>query len=316
MAGEIEKIGRVMFCRESTRESFIEVISTLDLKSPVVIKPNWSTSKIYTEAEILDWTLSALDCEKIVVESCALYRSPIFLNHQGPFNAELEEKLTGQKKKDLHENDRWFLEMAGIDEVLKKHDVEYLNLSDELWSKRVCEPDQIKSIVESRFEPLTNDILYTMVPTRLYDMRGGTLLSLAKPKIAHGTIGVTLSVKNLFGMISTPYRGKFHGTKDSKLNDSIMDINKICHSLFDVRGMVEAVFSTSASDETLVKSTIFHDLGFIWGSNDVLELDAVITTQLGLDAQTVGHLALAAKTFGQWSNEAIDLARQNQIEMQ
>lgn len=315
MSGEIEEFGQVMFCQEGTREAFIEIISKLDLKPPVVIKPNWSTSKIYTEAEILDWTLSALDCEKIVVESCAHYRSPIFLNHDGAFNAELERKLAEQKKKDLLKNDRWFLELSEVSKVLKKHDVEYLNLSEELWSKRVCDSNQIRVIVESRFAPLTNEIMYTMIPTRLYDMRGGTLLSLAKPKLAHGTIGVTLSVKNLFGMISTPYRGKFHGANDSKLNDSIMDINKICHSLFNVRGVIEAVFSTSASDESLANSTTFNDLRFIWGSDDVLELDAVVTTQLGFGVQSVGHLALAAKTFGQWSDEAIELAKKSPIEL-
>jgi uncharacterized protein (DUF362 family) len=315
MKGAIEEIGQVMFCRDGTRESFIEIISKLDLKPPVLIKPNWSTSKLYTEAEILDWTLSALNCEKIVVESCAHYRSPIFLDLDGPIDAEFEKKIGKQKKKDLRENDEWFLKLSGIGDVLKKHDVEYLNLSEELWSKRVCEPDQIKSIVEARFEPLASEIMYSMVPTRLHDMRGGTLLSLAKPKLAYGTIGVTLSVKNLFGMIATPYRGKFHGTNNSKLNDSIMDITKICQSLFDISGVIEAVFSTSTFEEALMMGQIFHDLGFIWGSDNIFELDAVISSQLGLDIQNIGHLALAAKTFNQWSQTTIEAAKKHPVEL-
>ncbi len=316
MPGEIDTIGQVMFCKDGAREEFIEIISKLDLKPPVIVKPNWSTSKLFTEAEILDWTLSALDCEKIVVESYAHYRSPIFLELDGSIDAEFEKKIAGQKKKNLRENDEWFLELSDIRDILQKHDVEYLNLSEELWSKRVCEPDQIKALVEFRFEPLVNDSLYSMVPTRLYDMRGGTLLSVAKPKLAHGTIGVTLAIKNLFGMISTPYRGKFHGTDDVKLNDSIMDITKICQSLFDVRGVVEAVFSTSTFNESLMMGQIFSNLGFIWGSNDVLELDAVVTTQLGLDAQKIGHLALAAKTLGQWSQQTTEIAKKNPISLQ
>lgn len=315
MTGEIEAIGQVMFCRDGTRETFMETVSRLNLKPPVIVKPNWSTSKIFTEAEILDWTLSALKCEKIVAESYAHYRSPIFRDHDGPFDTELEKKLAGQKRKDLRENDRWFLELSGVRDVLSKHKVDYLNLSEELWSKQVCEPDKIMSLVDSRFEPLVNDIMYSMVPTKLFERRGGTLLSLAKPKLAHGTIGVSLSIKNLFGMIPTPYRGRFHGTNDAKLNDSIMDINKICQSLFDVRGLVEAVFSTSVSEEFLVKTTVFHDLGFVWGSNDVFELDAAITTQLGLDVHDVGHLALAAQTFGQRSQQTIEFAKKNPIKL-
>jgi uncharacterized protein (DUF362 family) len=316
MPGEIEDINQVMFCRSGTKEIFMEIVSKLDLKPPVIVKPNWSTSKIFTEAEILDWTLSALDCEKVVVESYAHYRSPIFLELDRPIDAEFEKKIAGQKKKHLRENDEWFLKLTGIGDILSKHDVEYLNLSEELWSKRVCEPDQIKSLVESRFEPLVNDIMYSMVPTRLYDMKGGTLLSVAKPKLAHGTIGVTLAIKNLFGMISTPYRGKFHGPNDTKLNDSIMDIAKICDSLFDVRGVVEAVFSTSTFEESLMMGQIFRDLGFIWGSNDIFELDAVVTTQLGLDIQEVGHLALATNTFGQLSPQTMEVAKKNPIELQ
>ena len=264
----------------------------------------------------MDWTLSALNCDKIVVESYAHYRSPIFLDLDGPIDAAFEKKIAGQKKNDLRENDEWFLELSGIGDILQKHDVEYLNLSEELWSKRVCEPDQIKSLVKSRFEPLVNDNMYSMVPTRLYDMRGCTLLSLAKPKLARGSIGVTMSVKNLFGMISTPYRGKFHGSNDAKLNDSIMDITKICQSLFDLRGVVESVFSTSTFEESLMMEQIFRDLGFIWGSNNIFELDAVVTTQLGLDAQKIGHLSLAARTFGQWSQQAINLATKNLIDLQ
>jgi uncharacterized protein (DUF362 family) len=316
MPGEIESIGQVMFCREGIRESFIEIISKLDLKPPVIIKPNWSTSKVFTEAEILDWTLSALDCERIVVESYAHYRSPVFLDLDRPIDAEFEKKIAGQKKKHLRENDEWFLELSGIGDILERHDVEYLKLSEELWSKRVCETDQIRSLVESRFDPLVNDIMYSMIPTRLFDMRGGTLLSIAKPKLAHGSIGVTLSIKNLFGMISTPYRRKFHGTNDVKLNDSIMDITKICLSLFDVRGVIEAVFSTSTFDESIMMGEIFNDLGLIWGSNDIFELDAVVATQLGLESEDVGHLVLAANTFGQWSETVTNLAKQNQINFQ
>ncbi|MFW9871087.1 MAG: DUF362 domain-containing protein [Candidatus Thorarchaeota archaeon] len=313
MSREIEVFGQIMFCKNGTKEQFMEIISRLDLTPPVIIKPNWSTSTIFTEATILDWTLSALNCETVIVESYAFYRSPILKEHDGPFDDALEKKLTAQKKGDLRENDRWFLELTGIREILSKHDVEYLNLSEELWSKRVCEPKQIREIVDSRFEPLVSDILYSMIPTRLYDMRGGTLLSLAKPKISYGAIGVSLSIKNQFGMIATPYRGKFHGVNDSKLNDSIMDINKINQSLFSVRGIVEGVFTTSGSRDFLGKSTMCRDLGLVWGSNDVVELDATITTQLGLEAHEIGHLALASQTFGQWSQDTIKAAKSNLV---
>ncbi|MFW9839185.1 MAG: hypothetical protein ACFFE7_16845, partial [Candidatus Thorarchaeota archaeon] len=55
------KLGRVSFQDGVHRESFIEIIKQLDLKPPVVIKPNWGFSVVFTEADILDWTLAAID---------------------------------------------------------------------------------------------------------------------------------------------------------------------------------------------------------------------------------------------------------------
>ncbi|KXH70868.1 MAG: hypothetical protein AM326_12240 [Candidatus Thorarchaeota archaeon SMTZ-45] len=193
--------------------------------------------------------------------------------------------------------------------------MEYLNLSEELWSKRVCEPEEIRHIVDSRFKPLVNDIMYSMVPSRLYEMRGGTLLSLAKPKLAYGTIGVTMAIKNLFGMIPTPYRGKFHGRNDSLLNDSIMDICKTCRSVFNVSGIIEAIFSTPAADELLLKSKIYRDLGFVWGAKSIFELDVLIAIQMGFDIKDVRHLALAAQTFGYLPQKIIEVAKKHPVRL-
>ena len=59
----------IHFRQPATREDFIEHLGKLDLKPPVIIKPNWGTSVCFTEAEIIDWTLEAVDGDAIVVES-------------------------------------------------------------------------------------------------------------------------------------------------------------------------------------------------------------------------------------------------------
>ncbi len=314
MTGEIEDLGQVMLARDGTRDSFMEILSRLDLRPPVIIKPNWSTSVTFTESEILDWTLSALDCEVIVVESYAFYRSPILKNSEGLSDEDLERKLLAQKKDDLRNNDKWFLDISGISDVLEKHDVKYINLSEELWAKRVTDSETIKDAVEKCFEPVRTEVLYSMVPSKLYDLRGGTLLSLAKPKVAHGAIGVTLTIKNLFGMISTPFRGKFHGGNNELLNESIVDINRICHSLFNVRGVIESVFSTSVMGEDLLKSRIYRNLGYIWGSNSTIELDSMVTAQLGLNPEDIGHLSHVARILGQWTQQSVELGRKRVID--
>jgi len=61
----------IHFKQPATRDDFIELVEKLDLKPPVIIKPNWGTSVCFTEAEIIDWTLEAIDGDAVVVESYA-----------------------------------------------------------------------------------------------------------------------------------------------------------------------------------------------------------------------------------------------------
>lgn len=302
-----------MFSQDGSEETIRKIISRLKLKPPVIVKPNWSGSEIFTESKILDWTLSALDDEVVVVESYAHYRSKLLLEHKGPIDDEFERKLMKQKRSDFRENDKWFLEFSGVKEVLEKHSVEYLNLSEELWANRLVDSELIKKDAESRFNPVTDEIFYSMVPSRLYDLIGGTLLSLAKPKIAFKAVGVSHSIKNLFGMIPSPWRGKFHGEDHDLLDESIVNINKIYRSLFDVKGVVEGIFTTSNSQDSLLDPVIYSNQGCIWGSSDTLELDALITSQIGIDPRTVGHLKLAAESFGIWTPQVIESGLNNPI---
>ncbi|MFX1251440.1 MAG: DUF362 domain-containing protein [Promethearchaeota archaeon] len=312
MGKQVVNFGSVFFSEDGTADSFVEIISRLDLRPPVIIKPNWATAHIFTEKEILDWTLEAIEEEIIVVESYAPYRSKLLVNHSGIIDSSLEKELIAQKKTDYRRNEDWFLKNSGIGQILEKHEVEYLNLTEEVWAGRTCSADTIRTEVESRFGPLENEILYSLVPSRLYDMRGGSILSLTKAKTSFGLIGISLTLKNMFGMIPGPRRGKFHGKKDCKLNQSIIDINKIYMSLFHLRGLVEAVFSTTRTIDP-VNPTIYRNLGYVWGSNHGLELDAFITAQMGLDPYIVGHLALAAEQIGSWPHETVQLGRLNAI---
>ena len=182
MNGRIIELGQTLFTSEGNEESFKEMLSRINLNAPVVIKPNWSSSQIFTERQILDWILSTIDSKVIVVESYAMWRNEIFIDITQVRDSQFLERLGKQKKSELRKNDEWFLEFTGIQEVLDKHDVEYLNISEELWANRVCNPELIHKEVEKRFPPLAIESLSSSVPTRLFDLKGGTLLNLTKPK--------------------------------------------------------------------------------------------------------------------------------------
>jgi hypothetical protein len=66
-----------------------------------------------------------------------------------------------------------------MDKVLERHGVEYVNVTEEVWAKRTVDPETIREI-SCKYGPLHFEEFYGQVPTRLFELRGGTFLSLAK----------------------------------------------------------------------------------------------------------------------------------------
>ncbi len=306
------RFGEVIVQRNVDSTKFAGVIAELNLSPPVIIKPNWGTVNNYTEAEIIDRVLSVIDGESIVVESYGWAKTKDAAAGKGP----------GPTTKDyLRENDRWFLETSGIGDVLEKHGVEYLNITEEVWAQRTVNSDIIKKIVEREYQPVHFEEMYSWVPTRLFDMREGTFLSLAKYRLNHDPIVLSLSLKNLFGMIPGPSRSKYHGSADQcnvegkLMAQSIVDINKIYRSLFDVKGMVDAVLTASINrlPEDAINPRTVKNKGLLLGSEDCVKLDAFVAAAEGKDPNEIEYLHLAAKHFGSWEKADLDRARQSGI---
>jgi uncharacterized protein (DUF362 family) len=290
----MKKLGHVVFETAVDAGKYASLIAALNLKGPVLIKPNWGTVECFTEAEILDWTLAAIPGEKIVIESHGWARNEETLLQQGAL---------GLTKANLRKGDRWFLKYSGIDKILAKHNVEYLNLTEEIWAGRAADPAAVQGLVEEKYAPVQQPELYSKVPARIFDLRGGSLLSLAKYKLVFDPLGVSMSMKNLFGLIPGPSRGKFHGKDHALLDQSITDINKIYRSLFALNGVIDIVRAagTLASDGERTRVLPGCDLAL--ASQDTVSLDAFATALSGRDPGSVGHLRLAAQTFGAWDEQ-------------
>lgn len=302
----MRKFGRVIVETDVNPEKFAALIGALNLTPPVLIKPNWGTVECYSEADILDWTLAAIPGEKIVIESHGWARN--------------EETLRGRPsggltKANLRKGNRWFLEQTGIQAVMDKHQIEFLNLTEEIWAGRAADPGLIQQAVEGKFAPIQFPELYAKVPARLYEMRGGSLLSLSKLKIVFQPLGISMAVKNLFGLIPGPSRGKFHGKNHVYLDQNIVDINKVYHSLFKVAGMIEMVHSAGLLETEEDRTHLVRGCGTAFASEDLVLLDACVSAAAGRDPQTVGHLRLAAQTFGDWDELACAEAVQSGIKV-
>lgn len=290
------KIGNIFIDDSTNKEPFVEIIQELDLKPPVIIKPNWGFSVCFTEAMILDWVLSAVNSNALIVESYGWARTEEALENGGWGSFE---------PADLRKSDQWFLEYSGIGNILDKHQVEFLNITEESWARRTTNPNLIKGLVEKKHTPLEREDFYSIVPDRLYEMRGGDFLSLAKVRILEEPMMVSLTVKNFFGMIPGPGRGKYHGENHNKLNQSIVDIYKVYDSLFRISGVVEAALTASLRDPDTMKWETRENPGFVSASNDPLGLDAFVTALLGIEPNRVGYLKLAGEMLGIWNEENV-----------
>jgi len=132
------------------------------------------------------------------------------------------------------------LDARGYSDLFKEFNVEYVNIADEVWNGRNADPADVKQIVESKYGEVFTEKLYGIVPKKLYNLRGSTFISLAKLQYY-----LSFTMKNLLGMIPDPYRAWWHGTnKQPKIAKSIIDVNKIYRSLFNVYGICEAIYST------------------------------------------------------------------------
>lgn len=261
-------------------KDFKRFISGLQIESETyIVKPNWSNAYSYTSAKMLEMLFHFLSDKKImVIESYTAWRNEF---NTGPEPVKvITPKNAKKKRKWIKEQDEWFLDYSGIREILEKYGVEYLNITEEVWSGRTANAKKIQKIVESRFKPIKREELYGYIPIKLYKLRGSLLISLNNSRKTREI--VSLSIKNLFGLIPDPARyGKYHGEDDNSLPQSIIDINKIYRTLFNTLWINE-----------------IKKANLLIGGKKSIEVDAITAYKLEIDPQKIPYLTLAAKVFG------------------
>ncbi len=243
----------------NTQSEFDEIIKFLDLKSDsVIIKPNWVDcfNGTYTDAKVLDLLFNSLKNTKIyLVESYTFWRNQYYTEQNKDSFSSKEADLENGKQhwQFFKDADDWFLNKTGINKILAKHNVTYINVTNELWSGRVSE----------------NKI----IPQILIDLKGSDFISFAKLK-GDGEYGATLSIKNMFGLYPDPHRiHKYHGDNEEKIEISILNINGIYRSLFNLFYLVEGVYTSSSVDWGKQDPISISDLGIILGGKDAVQTD-------------------------------------------
>ena len=84
-------------------------------------------------------------------------------------------------------------------------------------------------------------------------------------------------------MIADPMRPWWHGRQHTKIAASIVDINKVYHTLFNIYGICEALGTTAVSHPTgtfqgmyMGKYNIIDGLGIVVVNRDLVALDSML----------------------------------------
>lgn len=270
----------VVVSRVASAEDMCHFLKELDVKGVIfVVKPNWRNAYTFTSAETLDWLFFAMKGRIKLIEAYTAWRNEL---NTGPEPREVITPSNAKAKWQwIKEQDKWFLRFSGIDKILAKHDVEYINVTEEVWSNRTLTFDEVRDFVDNKYGILVSQEMYSFVPTKIYELRDSTLISLNNSRRTREL--VSLSTKNLFGLIPDPARyGKWHGKNDSHLSRSIVDINKIYRSLFSPCYWINEI----------------KELGVFVGSKNSVEADAVTAKLIGIDPEKIDYLRHAANVFG------------------
>jgi hypothetical protein len=139
----------------------------------IIIKPNWVSTEPsgFTDSQTLRMFLEALDSHIVVTECLHLGRSMNLLKEGMRFTVEGQEVnwkwlMKGEGWKWGLENPDWdwfrkgghwnqiqkeekaFLDEYGFTDLFTEFNVDYVNVTEEVWNERAADPAEVKRVVE------------------------------------------------------------------------------------------------------------------------------------------------------------------------
>lgn len=157
---------------------------------------------------------------------------------------------------------RYSFKILGYDKLCQAKNVNLINLSE-------------GEIIEKQTIVRNNSIT---LPVNKILLDSDLVINVPKMKI-HNTVGMTCSMKNLFGAISKPRKFSYH----PNLHATIVAINKI------VKPDICVV------DGLIVHGKYSKKAGLILAGDNALATDFVVAKIMGFNPKSVAHLKLAAK---------------------
>ncbi|MEE9455963.1 MAG: DUF362 domain-containing protein [bacterium] len=269
-------------------------------EGPVLIKTNWFSPYPgqFTDAATLALACDAVDGEKIVIEGHAAMRN------DGSRDVTPDN---GRENWDwIREQEAAYFARFGLDAVLGRDDVTYVNVTDEVWEGRTVPEGEVRAALEGSGASLVFDELYGAFPEKLLAFRGRPLISLARIKAADpasAAAGFSLSLKNMFGLIPEPNRSAYH----ERLPEAITDVCLLYGAYFRVVGVCEAIYHAVRVREGGAHETSWgdryddvEDLGIIVAGARPAEADAFAAALFGLDVSGRAVMKAAEERLCPW----------------
>jgi uncharacterized protein (DUF362 family) len=336
MSPDAHQFGSTTIAKAKTADDFKSILKDPLLQSdPIIIKPNWVTDDkgTFTTAETLRKVFETLPGKIIVVEGYQLGRSwnqkpcgERFTTEEGEHDwswfrgkgwnwlhthPDWDWFCNGPHWDRIKREDRLFLDRHGFSDLLAEFDAEYINVTEEIWSGRAANPKMVRETVETRYPQCFTDKLYGIVPERLMRLRGATLISLTRLKEYN-----SFTLKNLFGLIPDPIRAWWHGPKDSRLSQSIVDTAKVYGSFFSLHGVWEYGEGTRLRNPKGKLGTPGYEFDAVEGpgllahGRNLVEMDALIHRLAGYDEDGAEHIHLARGVLDQYEEETLREAKE------
>jgi uncharacterized protein (DUF362 family) len=171
---------------------------------------------------------------------------------------------------------------TGMLEMCEKNDVKFINLRKEKERVKLRIPDA--------------EVLRTITVPKI--VTESAVISAAKLK-THSETGVTLGMKNMFGLLPDKFKMKYHLRNISKV---VVDINSVLKPRLTVIDGFIALEGSGPISGSPVKMDV------IVAGRDVVAVDATACRVMGIDPSEVYHIRRAyEKGFGEMMQGKIEL---------
>ncbi|WNZ29246.1 MAG: DUF362 domain-containing protein [Candidatus Bathyarchaeota archaeon] len=157
---------------------------------------------------------------------------------------------------------RHAFKILGYDKLCKDKNVELVNL---------CDGEIVEKETTVNGKPM-------VLPVHKILLDADLVINVPKMKV-HNLVGMTCSLKNMFGAISKPRKFSYH----PNLHSTIVGINKLVKS------------DICIVDGLIVHGKYAKKTGFILAGDDALATDFVVAKIMNFNPHSVSHLKLAEK---------------------